>query len=205
MGLISSSASAHTGDVFGGTYIGKTQADFVLRINSSAQNDVFTYSDVYRYGCDWNTYSDNVRLGLVMAGPGVPTISNQLNVDGADLGESSGGFILGHTIPYDADGNQCGANDNWSICRIEMNTSDVAMNYYRSLENGIAAARKVFVHEVGHVLKLSHPKSDSSYSGHYYSGFPYAIMNQGSPGTNPYNSGTITNHDKSCLIAKWGA
>lgn len=206
LNLISVSASAHSGDVFEGTYIGKTKADFVLRINSSAQNDIFTYSNVYKYGCDWNKYSSNVQLGVTMAGPSVPTISNQVNVDGStELPEMGKNFAAALTTPYDSNGKPCGANENWSICSIDINVSDTALDYYSSCENGIAAARKVFVHEVGHVLKLSHPEKNSYPLGHYYSGYPNAIMNQGFPGSKDYISGTITNHDKLCLIEKWGA
>lgn len=204
MNLISATASAHNGDVFGGTYIGKTNADFVLRINSSVQNDVFTYANVFRYGTDWNNYSSKVQLGLVMAGPGVPTINNQLNVNGVVLEDDGVEFVAGRMIPYDSNGYPCSANDNWSGCIIEINVSDSVINNYKKSSNGIAAARKAFIHEVGHALKLSHPYNSSSYSGHNYSGYPIAIMNQGNPGSKNYISGTITNHDKSCLTAKWG-
>lgn len=213
MNLISSSASAHDGDVFAGSYIGKTKAEFVLRINSSARNEVLTFSDVYQYGTEWNGISSNVDLKVVNAGGGMPTIANQLNVDGAYLMDTSTGFVAGRTIPYDENGIRCdysgGENLNWLFSKIEMSISAGPMAYYRYLEANREYAKKSFVHEVGHCLKLKHPDYVGTHPGHNYNGadggkYPLAIMNQGPSTSAYYVSSTITDHDKSCLTAKWG-
>lgn len=84
---------------------------------------------------------------------------------------------------------------------ILMNKSD---GVFSGANNPTAAAKKTFTHEVGHALKLAHPAKNSSLSEHtYYGGIPYAVMNQGFP-VNAVAT-TVSSHDKSCLIAKWGA
>lgn len=111
------------------------------------------------------------------------------------------------TLPYDSDGNfisASNADSNWAYSEITMNTNIAA---YNACENPTLMAKKAFIHEVGHAFKLKHPTINPALSGHTYgSGYPYAIMNQGSPSNSkPWVSYQITQHDKDCLIAKWGA
>ena len=68
----------------------------------------------------------------------------------------------------------------------------------------IFAAKKVFTHEVGHALKLSHPIQNPTLQGHVYGpGVPSAVMNQGLP-NNYYIQVVPSNHDYNNLKAKWG-
>lgn len=207
MNLIAGSASAHDEDIYGGSYIGKTKADFVLRINSSARTDILTYSDVYQHGYDWNNISGNVQLGVAVAGGGMPSIADQINVNGCDLLSSNAQKTYGRSIYYDKNWNECGPSADCYAAKIEMNTSENVYSNLDNLSDKQAMAKKVFVHEVGHILKLRHPWQSSKYevySGHDYGGYPYAIMNMGDLWDEPCSADEITEHDKSCLIKKWG-
>lgn len=223
--MVVSTASAHADDHYkysyyivspatsvGGdlTITKRTKADFVYRINSSAITDELTYSNVYNVATEWNGISSNVRLSVVDASNGyVPTLLNQIHINGEDSGGdySVNGdtatikFDSAETLFYDMDGNPAKPYESDVVyCDIVMNTWDKGSIMYHNFPE---AARKTFLHEVGHSLLLSHPVL-GGYSGHTYAGFPLAVMNQGFPGDFPYTSSTITQHDKSCLIAKWG-
>lgn len=202
---IASTASAHSEDYWSGKYIGKSNADILLRITSSAQTDLLNWSDVYSGGYNWCNISSNVNVRLAYSTSGMPELSGEMYV----VGESNDNGVLGLTIPYYSTGevarknNAYDNNANWSHVRIVMNTNPAA---YSGASDPSAAARMTFIHEVGHALKLSHPKQSANISGHYIDGLPIAIMNQGYPGyNNGATSGTITPHDKACLKAKWGA
>lgn len=69
-----------------------------------------------------------------------------------------------------------------------------------------ANARKTFLHEVGHALKLKHPEINANLSAHTVSnGRPYAIMNQGYVrSSSDAVAPDIAFHDKVCLKTKWG-
>ena len=212
----STTAYAHTGDVFGGKYTDRTKANFYVRIHSSAEKSVFSFSNVYMYGEEWNGISSNVKLYVQRVGESVSTDLNQINVIGVqwDIDRETKKITMGRTFAYDRYGNECGLDDDWYYSRIGMNVSEDASDQYicycPNYEDRLAMKRKVFLHELGHALKLAHPVQNSNYSMHEYKydGYPKAIMNEGgldSPEDRPeYVSLTIADHDKSCLIAKWG-
>lgn len=122
---------------------------------------------------------------------------------------------FGCTNPFDSSGNLLdttqGFNSNWSYVRIDINVDAEAFvdikNFLISLNSIITNARKTFLHEVGHALKLSHPKQNSTLSGHTVSnGRPYAIMNQGYVrSSSDAVAPDIAYHDKICLKTKLGA
>ncbi len=184
----------------------RTTADFVLMINPSAFNDTLTYADVYSHGTDWNGISSKVDLRTINNYyGGIPDVANQIDVDGENIPSEDGYITLGYTVPFDAYGIRTETYANWFDAKIVMNTSDEATDYYTMNDVGKTHRRKTFVHEVGHVLKLSHPVQRSTASGHTIDGYPLAIMNQGNPNYYDYVSATITKHDKDCLKEKWGA
>lgn len=219
--MVTGTASAHSNDVFadfyyimnpstvvGGspTIVQRTTADFVLMINPSAFNSVLTYEDVYSHGTDWNGISSNVDLRTVNNSSGkIPSVTNQINVEGENLPSPTGYIRLGYTFPFDINHNQADPNFSWFGAKIIMNNSEEAELFYSLYDAGKLNRRKVFVHEVGHALKLKHPIQKSTVSGHTIDGYPLAIMNQGSPYEVSYASATITQHDKDCLKEKWGA
>lgn len=197
---LTSTASAHTGDIWGGKYIGTNKANILLRINQSAQTSLLNWKNVYSYGYNWNNISSNVKVSMIyIEGPCVPSMADEMHV----YGDSSLGNYLGLTLPYDSKGNRIGYDDNWAYVRITMNTASSA---FSAASNPTLAAKKTFLHEIGHALKLCHPIENSNYSGHTKAnGIPIAIMNQGFPGTQSgATSSYITDHDRSCLKAKWG-
>lgn len=71
------------------------------------------------------------------------------------------------------------ANDDRAYATVAVNTNS---NAFSGAADTTAAARKTFIHEVGHLLKLCHPAVNSSLEDHTHYGYPYAIMNQGLPG-----------------------
>lgn len=201
--MLTSTASAHDWDWNPGKYTGKDGAHIFLRITKSAQTDLLNYNDVYSHGCDWNGISSNVSVKIAYEQTGMPAFDGEMLVMGENLDDP--GF-LGVTYHYNIIGQNVSSGADWSYSTIKMNTS---MTMYKDsgCRNATEAARMTFIHEVGHALKLSHPYQDSRYTGHtYYGGRPYAVMNSGYPGQ--YNnavSPSITDHDRSNLIAKWGA
>lgn len=202
--MLTSTASAHPYDYWQGKYIGKSNAEILFRIDTSAQTDLLTWAGVYQYGYDWNNISSKVKVSLALAGPGTPSIYGAMSV----MGQSFEDGTLGRTIPYDSNanimikGNEYDVDSNWASVRIYMNTNPNAFDCYVS---STISAKKTFIHEIGHALKLKHP--DRYEEGHnYYSGYPHAVMNPKPPDyRNLQSAKEITDHDKSCLIAKWGA
>ncbi len=201
--MLTSTASAHPGDYYAGKYIGKNGAEILLRIEPSAQTSLLDWAGVYQYGYDWNNISSNVEVSLVYASANTPTIYGAMSVCGYNPTDDRD---LGGTLAYDSNGNLTGDfTVNWSKVTIYMNTSREAY-FNEHCRSPQEAAKKTFLHEVGHALKLSHPFISNGLGGHTNNGRPAAVMNQGYPGL--YNnavSPTITAHDISCLKAKWGA
>lgn len=201
--MLTSTASAHPEDYWGGKYIGHEDAKFTLRISRSAQTD-FLNSDIYWSARDWNGISSNVRVNVSFVINGRTTIDDGINVYGDNLGK----YLLGYTTPYDSNGKPLdtsidGLISDWAYASITMNTNSSA---FSGASDPKLAAQMTFVHEVGHVLKLTHPFISRGLGGHTIDGKPVAIMNQGLPGDfGGAVSSTITGHDKSCLKAKWGA
>lgn len=129
--------------------------------------------------------------------PGMPTYGF-FPVYGKDYGD----IILGETVPLDASGNPVNFTDNWYSVKIYMNTSTSA---FSEASNATLAAKKTFIHEVGHALKLRHPAQNKLLSGHSYrNGKPQAVMNQDFP-NGKETASTVANHDRENLKAKWGA
>lgn len=170
---------------------------------------MLNYDDVCKYGFEWNHISSKVNVSIAYNSPGMPSLSGEMHVLGMYFSDERD---FGGTLFYDKNGNlmdselDSNANLDWSVIRIYMNTNEKAFKN-SSCRDATEAARKTFIHEVGHALKLSHPKLNSNLTGHtYYGGRPQAVMNQDYPGAYNYAvSPTVTEHDKSCLIAKWGA
>lgn len=192
---VTSTASAHPYDYWSGRYIGQNDIDIRFKINTNAENDLLNWADVYSHGYDWNHISSNVNVSVA---PSNISLTDGMMVSGRCYEDGS----LGETVPYSSSGKVVGLGSNWDYVEIFMNTDKTI---FELSSNPTAAARKTFIHEVGHALKLSHPVCSIGFSEHDIDGYPYAVMNQNYPGDkNGAVASTITNHDKSCLIAKWG-
>ncbi len=202
---LTSTASAHPYDYYSGKYIGQNGADLLLRISTSAQTDLLNWTDVYSAGYNWNNISSKVNVRLIYSSSGMPSFSGEMLVVGKYYEDDT----LGETIFYDSNGNPMKSwddyalNTDWSYSQIYMSTNTT---YFKETSNPSNTAKMTFLHEIGHALKLSHPYKHDSLPEHTINGLPIAIMNQGAPGDKGgATSGTITAHDKSNLIAKWGA
>ncbi len=199
---MTTTASAHDGDYYGGKYIGKDGADILLRICESAQTSLLTKSGVYEGCYDWNNISSSVTVRMAWTVPGMPSLKDEMLVVGMDLSNTD---YLAVTVYY-RNGASVYGNSDWDTSKIYMST---ALSDFQngSCRDAKEAARQTFVHEVGHALKLSHPLLSKGLPGHTKpGGRPVAVMNQGYPGSyDEAVSPIITAHDKSCLIAKWGA
>ncbi len=193
-------ASAHNADYHSGVYTGLiSQHNIKFRIESSAITSFLT-SSVYYSAYGWSSISSNVgNIGVAIATAGMPTTGFVL-VYGKNL--NSG--VLGETIPRDSSGNIVSMDSNWYSVTINMNYNT---NAYSVASNPTAFAKRTFMHEVGHCLKLAHPQFGYGISGHTIMGYPYAVMTSGIPGSSsyPYVSANIEQHDRNNLIAKWGA
>lgn len=208
---VTSTASAHPNDYFQGKYIGKTGANIVLYVLYTAQTELLTKENVYNYATNWNNISSNVKVSVEYQNGIILKTDGKCPVVGMKFDDST----FGCTNPFDSSGNLLdttkGFNSNWSYVRIDMN---VDPSVFIDIKNGpitpskvITNARKTFLHEVGHALKLTHPEQNAALSGHTVSyGRPYAIMNQGYVrSSSEAVAPDIAYHDKSCLKTKWGA
>lgn len=196
--MLTNTASAHSYDYLGGKYIGLNGAKRVVIITPSAYTELLNPFDVYLHGESWNNISSNVKIMVLVESKGMPAYDNATRVVGSwDLGGATG-----ETKFYDKNGNPVGINSDCAYSEITMNTHP---DTYSVVGKKITSARKTFIHEIGHVLKLDHPKQSSLLEGHDIDGRPYAVMNQGLYYVYPDVSTTVTEHDKACLKAKWGA
>ncbi|MBO6161658.1 MAG: hypothetical protein J6O53_00205 [Eubacterium sp.] len=194
--LLPSSAYAHPYDIYSGTYTGTiNHTNMKFKIESSAQTSLLT-SSVYNAAHGWDNVSSTVgTVGVAMAYPGMPS-TGFFSVNGVVYTDGT----LGETIPRNSSGNIVSLTSNWYSVSINMNTYSLA---YYGASDETQAAKKTFIHEVGHALKLKHPVQNSALDAHVYDGLPWAVMNQGFP--NGYNVANIVSvHDKKNLRQKWG-
>lgn len=200
--FVDNRAYAHNQDYLPGRYLSTSrcnQTGLKLRIKESAQTTFLT-STVYSHGRDWNNKHcssgcTHVKVQDVLVVPdSVPNLTSYYDVIGINMSASG---ILGEVVAYDASGSVVAATANWYRIIIKMNVDSSSFN------SSTTAAQKTFIHEVGHALKLAHPVMGTSSIGHYNSGYPVAVMNQGLP-NGSYISSTITTHDIQNLQGKWG-
>lgn len=114
---------------------------------------------------------------------------------------------LGYTKVYDSSGKPISSDweldEDWSYVQIQMNIDESA---FIGASDPYRAAKKTFIHEIGHALKLKHPEYNSTLELHNWGGgYPLSVMNQGFPGAKggaTYE--TVRYHDEINLKAKWG-
>lgn len=194
---LATSAFAHVGDYHSGQYLsGATcnQSNLKFRVESSARNSILT-SAVYSAGTQWNNISTEVNVSVVMAASGMPT-TGFYTVYGTSYDDGT----YGELISRNAQGKIVSMDSNWYMVEISMNNNTSAFANSN-------AARRTFIHEVGHALKLKHPSANFSLSGHtYYGGVPKAIMNSGpASSSKPWIATAIEENDEINLIGKWGS
>ena len=129
----------------------------------------------------------------------MPTIASEGLVCGDDLG--SGNYC--ETKYYRSNGTEVTGNEDYNYVIIKINSDP---NAFKKARDETEAARKTLLHEIGHALKLNHPVKMNFLDGHDYDGYPLAVMNQKLPiVSGDWISPRIEDHDKQCLIDKWGA
>ncbi len=213
--MISGTASAHTGEYWQGKYSNDKQKDLCLVVNGSAHNSLFT-NEVLSSGVSfWNNISGNVKVSVEFRDSSstsdfINDFSHQKGwVEGANTSELKG--AVGLTTPYDQNGNPLSStedlNKDWWVVDIQLNIDESAFDAAPEPDR---AAKKTYIHEIGHALKLTHPKCDPSLDLHVYGdGYPLSVMNQGVPHSNAGGKGGATaevpkHHDIINLKAKWG-
>lgn len=193
--------SIHGSEVNSGSYEYDNNEDLILFVTPSAQTSLLT-TEVYNSATVWNNISSHVRVHIYF--DAMPSKLPFKRTDATQVvGKKLDFQVLGQTCGYDETGD-VSPNSDWLYSKIEMNTGS---GIYYNASDKTTAAKMTFIHEVGHALKLAHPKSNSSLQGHTYNGYPYAVMNSGIPnsvGGEPQVAASPTWHDIECLEYKWG-
>ncbi|MCL2638401.1 MAG: hypothetical protein FWD48_08540 [Oscillospiraceae bacterium] len=194
-GMIQASSctnSYHTGTVW---YSG---TNLRIGVNSSAMNSILTfnvYNSVTTSG-GWNNLHTPARIHIsnVIHLGAAPSATRDIDVVAWYYGSSN---KLGEVVPYDSFGNVTGEWGNWSSAVIRMTDCTSIWG-----DGGVSAtirterARKTFIHEVGHVFRLSHPNC-SNISG------PLAVMRQEAADLSATTSATVVTHDENNIAARW--
>jgi hypothetical protein len=143
----------------------------------------------------WNDISSNVNI-----------IQIANNVHGAGniqvRGEPLGFPFMGVTLPRNGN-NIAEIWQNWTSVEIVMNNDLGDWNLFApNIAERLVLFRKVFAHEVGHVLKLSHPLTDAMCTN-------FALMQQGVPRMLPNGQWEVSHevaaHDFFNVRERWGA
>lgn len=197
------SVDAHVGDYHAGGYLptAPSQPSYLMFMYSSSSTGGYYTGSVFGSITDWNGISSNVTVSMDQQAPGMPSnITNQFyhiyNETMTNEFDNNAG-LLGFVHPIDASGTKVSMDSNWYKVSIYLNTT----SYYITSSS---VAKGVFLHEVGHCLKLAHPIQSFYYHGTDYNGVPYAVMNSGTPYTNNASALTIQVHDMDNLRGKWG-
>lgn len=194
--------SVHGGEVSSGTYVNENNKNLVFLIVDSAKTNLLN-SSVYNSATVWNNISNNVDVYVYYDALPSPFPLDKI-IPMPVIGTQLEGNVVAQTIPHDKNGNVVSVNSNWMYVHIEMDTSP---NAFSIASDPTAAAKKTFIHEVGHALKLEHPTKNATITGHSYNGYPYAVMNQNLPkslGGASQVASCPTWHDIECLTYKWG-
>jgi len=145
--LLAITAFACNTAFFSGTYTANApsnQSNLKLLLFPSAITPTLISSTYNNPG--WNSSSPVINVSITNWYQSIPNVDSYFPIYGEYWSNSS---ILGETRVYDANGNPVSANSNWHRVSININTNSAAFNTAEQ-------ARKTFIHEVGHALKLSH-------------------------------------------------
>jgi len=197
----------HRASIWGGGYHNSPQGTavtVVLGIMPSARQS--WPMSVYVAGLAWNNITDNVRVNVHEMANIYDWPSNNaslyVRVAAAELAPTLGGFVpYAGFFPLDTNRYHSGSvpepssvptNSDWQAGLILMNTRvSLSLNDWQA----------VFIHEVGHALKLGHPYSPEFGVPQRR---PISIMNEGAPSGNAYVPRRPTGYDRFNLIRQWG-
>ena len=212
---ISASAStiySHEDEFWSGKYLDNKQKNLCFFVRKSAQTSILT-KDIYNPSA-WNDVSENVHVSVEFETDENSGLVNFRNafVLGVTSYAFGGRTVRAETCPYDQYGRPIPMNEldrDWLQIDILMNTDEKVYSekLYSGLKDKSVVAKKTFLHEVGHSLKLQHPVENSALEEHIFSGLPLSVMNNRRPysqGGEIFTASEPTHHDRVTLIAKWG-
>jgi len=162
--------------------------------------------EVYEVANTWNNISSNVSVDVFQirnkqAWPATSTPTFDVAVEGFLFDNECGYWIvLGDFTPFGAPNSPTWLDHDWHSGRIRMSLGSQGqdINAPDRGECRLKDRQKVFLHEVGHALKLDHPHD--AHPGWR----PLSIMNQGLPSGNNDVTARPQGYDKFNLIQKWG-
>jgi len=168
--------------------------------------------EVYNAGLAWNGISDNVNITINQIPQTRPVSTSTFNVDvvGYDWSQYPPDTqFLGQFLPDGYSGiGPIVENMPWSFGELRMCNGTHSNSLYAlatSGEDGILDRQKVFVHEVGHALRLHHPHDMHLLNHEFSEGWwPVSVMNLRFPRNEPQSSVLPRGYDKFNLISRWG-
>ena len=217
-------AGAHIEVNWRGNITGHNTQSLKFFVFSSARNTILTMSGVYEPArqsapTGWNNIFQRVNISSITS---TSPASDSILVQGMNLGNTT----FGRIAAYDRNGNMVGGNwpndttvhQNWHVVTIWMNNTD---NIWKRDNSNLSTATQrqrakgVFLHEIGHALKLQHPAVGDEISqpnGHSIpdpmsGGFRWyanSVMNSGDyPGKKSWIAFETKTHDRQNLTDRW--
>jgi len=162
--------------------------------------------EVYEIANTWNNISSNVSVDVFQirskqAWPATSAPTFDVTVEGFFFDNECGYWIVfGDFTPFGAPNSPTCLDHDWHSGRIRMSLGGQGkdINAPDRGECRLKDRQKVFLHEVGHALKLDHPHD--AHPGWR----PLSVMNQGLPSRNNDVAARPQGYDKFNLIQKWG-
>jgi len=191
------------------------RADLLVSVSQSVLAGALSDWQIFEAGHSWNGISENVRVEVVAAGAGTwrpeegvePPAGDRFHVYVVmnNFFNTEDDMILGDFTSdgYDPDNPDETAwlHENWRWGRIRLSDGVLHNGLFGDLSHhttSLSDRQKVFIHEIGHALKLGHPNEREATWN------PVAIMNMGYASRRPNNSIRPTGYDRHNLIMKWG-
>lgn len=199
-----------------GTYFDNTSgvisargAHLSIGVSESVLSGALNNWEIFDAGHSWNGISGNVSVDIFRANsdswnPAKPIPDNErfnIYVEMWDFNNTSSRAFLGMfaTESFDPDDpyNDDFINSSWRYGRIFLSEGTLPGDLSHPLTAQIDR-EKVFIHEIGHALKLVHPHSTYPYW------YPLSIMNQGYATRDTRIPIRPSGYDRHNLRMKWG-
>lgn len=180
-------ATSEYADYWSGGYANATAPYNINVIIAPSAVTTYLTESVYSCATTWNTIDSNIFLRYY---PSTYTGSYAAcDMTVTVVGSNANGDWFGRLVPY-----PYVLNGTWSELQIQIALDSNKMN---SSSASIYDQQKVFLHELGHALKLCH-------TDEYHTGWqPVSIMSQGLVTTESYAPARQTGYDKYNLSRKW--
>jgi len=206
---------------FGGRYAGSPLIGSPVTVRLGILPNAITNQltmDVYNAGTAWNGISNNVQVNVIPLPSNIPTwpsgqSSFDVRVEGHHFINNDPNFITrGQFFPTNTvvglgiPNVVMSATSNWHAGVILISHGSSAPNDMNTpdppgRQHGHADRQSVFIHEVGHALKLRHPYYASPA---LFQWRPLSVMNQGLLDNDETVTARPSGYDRLMLIEKWG-